>query len=163
MRFVVTYLMDQLAPSETFIQRELEQLRKRDWPLEICLLKGGPHPLLFAAFSCPRGFRLRFIKAAVARVLEELFRAPLVALDPPPQRQKARDLEPLAVSSKRLLAARLGHDRRPPHPVTHGDLDGWGFNWGCIGLTGLSHGGRPRFLEVHSPSSTLCRDRIHCS
>ncbi|MFA7172014.1 MAG: glycosyltransferase family 4 protein [Kiritimatiellia bacterium] len=80
MRFAVTYLMDQLAPSETFIQRELDQLRRRDWPVEVCLLKGGPQPLLFAPFSCPRGFRLRFVKVAVARVLEELFRAPLVAL-----------------------------------------------------------------------------------
>ncbi|MDD2598009.1 MAG: glycosyltransferase family 4 protein [Kiritimatiellae bacterium] len=80
MQFAVTYLMDQLAPSETFIQRELDQLVKRNWPIKVCLLKGGPRQLLFAPFSCPRGFRLRFIKVAVARVLEELLRAPSVAL-----------------------------------------------------------------------------------
>lgn len=80
MPFVVTYLMDRLAPSETFIQRELEQLRRRNWPVDIQLLTGGDTPLRFALFSCPKGFRIRFIKAACTRVSQEIWRNPLVAL-----------------------------------------------------------------------------------
>jgi len=80
MRFAVTYLMDQLAPSETFIQRELDQLRRRNWPIYTRLLKGGRSPLRFALFSCPEGFRIRFFKVAAARILAELPRSPLVAL-----------------------------------------------------------------------------------
>ncbi len=80
MPFPVTYLLDQLAPSETFIRRELELLRRRGWPVFTRLLKGGVGPLKYALLSCPEGFRLRFCKAAAARVSEELFRSPGTAL-----------------------------------------------------------------------------------
>jgi len=80
MVFPITYLLDQLAPSETFIRRELEQLRRRSWPLFTRLLKGGIGPLKFSLASCPEGFRCRFYKAAGSRVFEELFRSPGSAL-----------------------------------------------------------------------------------
>ena len=76
MPFPVTYLLDQLAPSETFIRRELDQLRCRDWPVVTQLLKGGDAPLKHALLSCPKGFRMRFFKAACVRIAEEFFRAP---------------------------------------------------------------------------------------
>ena len=76
MPFPVTYLLDQLAPSETFIRRELEQLRRRNWPVFIRLLKGGEGSLKHSLRSCPEGFRWRFFKASCARVAEELFRSP---------------------------------------------------------------------------------------
>jgi glycosyltransferase involved in cell wall biosynthesis len=80
MSFPVTYLLDHLAPSETFIRRELEQLRRRSWPVFTRLLNGGVDPLRYALASCPEGFRWRFAKAAYARISEEFFRAPLTAL-----------------------------------------------------------------------------------
>ena len=80
MPFAVTYLMDRLAPSETFIQRELEQLRRRNWFVYTRLLSGGRNPLRFALFSCPEGLRLRFAKAAYTRIYQEILRKPLVAL-----------------------------------------------------------------------------------
>jgi len=80
MSFPVTYLLDQLAPSETFIRRELEQLRRRNWPVFTRLLKGGIGPLKHSLKSCPEGFRLRFIKAACWRVSEEILRSPIAAL-----------------------------------------------------------------------------------
>lgn len=76
MPFPVTYLIDQLAPSETFIRRELEQLRRRNWTVYARLLIGGEEPLRFSLLRCPKGFRRRFVRAACARMAEELFRAP---------------------------------------------------------------------------------------
>ncbi|MDR2849402.1 MAG: glycosyltransferase [Verrucomicrobiota bacterium] len=76
MPFPVTYLLDQLAPSETFVRRELDQLRRRGWPVYTRLLKGGVSPLPFALRSCPDGCRWRFFRAACARVSEEFPRAP---------------------------------------------------------------------------------------
>ncbi len=80
MPFPVTYLIDQLAPSETFIAREMELLRRRGWPVFTRLLKGGEGALGYALQSCPDGYRWRFLKAAAARLAEEAFRAPGVAL-----------------------------------------------------------------------------------
>lgn len=80
MPFPVTYLLDQLAPSETFIQRELEQLRRRNWPVFTRLLKDGAEQLKFSWPSCPASYRWRFFKAASARILEELPHAPATAL-----------------------------------------------------------------------------------
>lgn len=79
MPFPVTYVIEQLAPSETFIRRELDLLRRRNWPIFTRLLTGGKGPLAFALRNCPEGFRWRFAKAACARVGEELFRSPLTA------------------------------------------------------------------------------------
>lgn len=79
MPFAVTYLMDRLAPSETFIRRELEQLRRRNWSVYTRLLIGGHNPLRFALFSCPEGLRLRFAKAAYTRISQEVLRNPLIA------------------------------------------------------------------------------------
>ena len=72
--------MDRLAPSETFIRRELEQLRRRNWSVYTRLLAGGRDPLRFALFSCPEGFRLSFVKAAYARIAQEIWRNPIIAL-----------------------------------------------------------------------------------
>ena len=80
MPFAVTYLLDQLAPSETFIRREIDQLRRRNWPVYTRLLKGGVSPLKVSLASCPEGFRIRFLRAACARVAEELFRSPCAAI-----------------------------------------------------------------------------------
>jgi glycosyltransferase involved in cell wall biosynthesis len=79
MPFPITYVLDQLAPSETFIRRELELLRRREWPVFTRLLKGGVNPLMFAPLSCPEGFRWRFLRAAAARLFAELFRSPRTA------------------------------------------------------------------------------------
>ena len=79
MPFPVTYLLDQFAPSETFIRRELEQLRRRNWPVFERHLKGDADVLKFSLASCPDEFRWRFFKAACARVLKELPVAPTSA------------------------------------------------------------------------------------
>ena len=76
MPFPVTYLLDHLSPSETFIKRELDQLRRRNWPVFTRLLKGGTGPLKFSLVSCPEGFRWFFFKAASARVLQEILKSP---------------------------------------------------------------------------------------
>lgn len=76
MPFPITYLLDQSVPSETFIRRELDQLRRHNWPIFTRFLKGGTAPLKFALRSCPEGFRWRFFKAAVQRILEELPQSP---------------------------------------------------------------------------------------
>ena len=76
MPFPVTYLLDHFAPSETFIQREIDQLRRRGWPIHARQLKGGAHPLKFSPAACPHGFHRRFLKAACSRVFEELPREP---------------------------------------------------------------------------------------
>ena len=80
MPFPVTYLLDQSAPSETFIRRELDQLRCRNWPVYVRLLKGDESPLKNSLASCPTGFRFRFFRAACARIAEELLRSPYTAL-----------------------------------------------------------------------------------
>jgi glycosyltransferase involved in cell wall biosynthesis len=80
MPFPITYLLDQLSPSETFIRRELDQLRRRNWPIFTRLLKGGTSPLKFSLASCPDGLRWRFFKTASARVIAELPRSPATAL-----------------------------------------------------------------------------------
>ncbi|MFO7937827.1 MAG: glycosyltransferase [Kiritimatiellia bacterium] len=80
MPFAVTYLIDRPSRSETFIQRELEQLRRRNWTIYTRLLSGGSESLRFAFFSCPEGFRIRFFKAACTRISQEILRNPLTAL-----------------------------------------------------------------------------------
>jgi len=80
MPFPITYLLDQSAPSETFIRRELDQLRRHNWPIFTRFLRGGNAPLKFALLSCPEGFRWRFFKAASQRILEEIPRSPTIAL-----------------------------------------------------------------------------------
>jgi glycosyltransferase involved in cell wall biosynthesis len=80
MPFPVTYVLDQLAPSETFVRREVDELRRRGWPVLTCLLTGGAGALAFARARCPEGARGRFLQAAAARVGEELLRAPGTAL-----------------------------------------------------------------------------------
>ncbi len=80
MPFTVTIVLDKPAPSETFIQREIEPLRCRNWPIYTCFLHGG-HTLLESALGkCPARYRWRFCKAACRRVLEELLHSPLTAL-----------------------------------------------------------------------------------
>jgi len=79
MPFPVTYLLDRTAPSETFIRRELDQLRRRNWPIFTRLLNDGVNALKFSLASCPAEFRWRFFKASCARLLSELPRAPIAA------------------------------------------------------------------------------------
>ena len=79
MPFPITYLLDQSAPSETFIRRELDQLRRHNWPIFTRFLRGGNAPLKFALRSCPEGLRWRFLKASVQRILEEIPRSPMSA------------------------------------------------------------------------------------
>lgn len=80
MPFPVTYLIDHLAPSETFVRREIEQLGQRGWPIFVRVLKGGEGALEHAALSCPEGARRRFFKAVSARLADELVRSPVTAL-----------------------------------------------------------------------------------
>lgn len=79
MPFPVTYVLDKLAPSETFIRRELEQLRCRNWTIHTRLLNGDVDALSFALSRCPKGFRLRFARAALKRLTEEAARSPVTA------------------------------------------------------------------------------------
>jgi glycosyltransferase involved in cell wall biosynthesis len=79
MPFPVTYLLDHIAPSETFIRRELDLLRRHNWPVFTRLLNGGVNPLKHALHSCPDGFGWAFCRAAAARGGEELAREPRTA------------------------------------------------------------------------------------
>ncbi len=79
MPFPITYLLDQPAPSETFIRREQDQLRRHNWPIFTFFLRGGNAPLKFALMSCPEGFRWRFFKTCTQRILEEIQRSPISA------------------------------------------------------------------------------------
>lgn len=79
MPFPVTYLLDHLAPSETFIRREVEQLRRVNGAVFTRLLEGDTETLPFSLTSCPRSLRWRFFKAARQRVLQELLRSPVIA------------------------------------------------------------------------------------
>jgi hypothetical protein len=80
MTFHVTYLLDQIVPSETFIHREMELLDRRGWPLTVCVLRGEGDALAYALGDLPPRFFWRFVKAAASRVAEEAFRAPGAAL-----------------------------------------------------------------------------------
>ena len=80
MPFPVTYVLDHLAPSETFIRREIEQLRNRNWPIFTRLLNGGVDALHYSLLSCPEGMRVRLFRSAFARVSQELLRDPAAAL-----------------------------------------------------------------------------------
>ncbi|MBQ7190475.1 MAG: glycosyltransferase family 4 protein [Kiritimatiellae bacterium] len=78
--FPLIYLIDRLVPSETFIWREVEQLRRRDWHLYTWTLKGGNSPLPFSSRNCLAGLRWRFFRIASKRISSELFRNPVSAL-----------------------------------------------------------------------------------
>ncbi|MBO7654307.1 MAG: glycosyltransferase [Kiritimatiellae bacterium] len=78
--FPITYLLDRLAPSETFIQREIEQLRSRNWPLEVRLIGRGIGRLRFSFSGCPAGSRVRFLRAACRRLQALAGRSPMAAL-----------------------------------------------------------------------------------
>ncbi|MBR4172074.1 MAG: glycosyltransferase [Kiritimatiellae bacterium] len=78
--FPLIYLIDRLVPSETFIWREVEQLRRRDWHLYTWTLKGGNSPLPFSYRNSLAGFRWRFFRIASKRIFSELFRNPVSAL-----------------------------------------------------------------------------------
>ncbi len=71
MPFPVTYLLDQLLPSETFIRREVELLCRRGWPVFRRLLKGYTETLAFTLTNCPEGLRPRFLQIAYDRIVEE--------------------------------------------------------------------------------------------
>jgi glycosyltransferase involved in cell wall biosynthesis len=103
MNFPVTYLLDRRAPSETFIQREMDQLRRHNWPLHTHLLKGGPRPLIFSPAKCPPGCRWRFLKTACRRILEECARAPADGLRILGRLPQAAHLAKLFVESDSLL------------------------------------------------------------
>ena len=51
--FPIVYLLDRLAPSETFIRREIDQLRDRGWPLDLRRVSGGAGRLRFTCAACP--------------------------------------------------------------------------------------------------------------
>lgn len=81
MPFPLLHLVDTVAPSETFIRREVEQLRLRDWPVFEVSLKGGPGELSRCrAAALPAACRRRFFRASLCRVLEELAPRPVAAL-----------------------------------------------------------------------------------
>jgi len=129
MQFAVTYLMDQLAPSETFIRRELEQLRRRNWPIYTRLLKGGRNPLHFALLSCPDGFRMRFAKAAIIRISEELFRSPVVALRIIKRLpQTAYLIKTMVDTDTRLIHSQFSGITADMAAIAAGTL---GINWTC--------------------------------
>ena len=77
--FPITCLLDQPAPSETFIRRELDLLRQRGWPLTVRLLKGQPGALPFVWRTLPAADRRALLRAAGRRLREELPRASVTA------------------------------------------------------------------------------------
>ena len=77
--FPITCLLDQPAPSETFIRRELELLRQRGWPITTCLLKGVPEALPFIWRALSAADRRALLRAAGGRLRDELPCAPLTA------------------------------------------------------------------------------------
>lgn len=77
--FPITCLLDQSAPSETFIRRELDLLRQRGWPLTVRLLKGQPGALPFVWRTLPAADRRALLRAAGRRLREELPRASVTA------------------------------------------------------------------------------------
>ncbi len=79
MPFPVTYLLDRISRSETFIRRELDQLERRNWPVFTRLLNDDTNPLKFSLGSCPKKYRWPFFKASCARILSELPTAPVAA------------------------------------------------------------------------------------
>lgn len=106
MPIVITCLLDRPAPSETFIRRELDQLRQRGWPLKVCMLQGGEAPLRRLTPACEGAIRRRIARRALARASEELLRAPLVALRLLARLPQAADLAGRAAASEsRLLHA----------------------------------------------------------
>ncbi|MBP5321175.1 MAG: glycosyltransferase family 4 protein [Kiritimatiellae bacterium] len=78
--FPIVYLLDRLAPSETFIRREIDQLRDRGWPLDLRLVSGGDGRLRFACAACPPGYRVPFLRAAFRRFTALFRRSPLAAV-----------------------------------------------------------------------------------
>ena len=106
MPFPVTYLLDRLSPSETFIRRELEQLRRRGWPVCTRLLKGDEGALGFSLTGCPSGLGPRFTEAAGGRVLLELPRSPGTACRILKRLPQAAELiRETAASDSRLIHA----------------------------------------------------------
>lgn len=79
-QFPILYMLDRPAKSETFIQREIEQLHRKNWPVHVCFLQGGTNPLKFSFFACPSGYRTRLLKVALKRVCLEFIHHPLDAL-----------------------------------------------------------------------------------
>lgn len=97
MPFPFLHLVDTVVPSETFIRREVEQLRRRGWPVFDVALKGGEDAgragCAFPAETVqtlgadvpsvrrlPPLCRRRFFRAALRRILEELAAHPVAAL-----------------------------------------------------------------------------------
>lgn len=77
--FPITCLLDQPAPSETFIRRELDLLRQRGWPLTVRMLKGEPEALPFMWQALPAADRRALLRAAGCRLREEWPRSPMTA------------------------------------------------------------------------------------
>jgi len=73
-------LLDHDAPSETFIRRELDALRRRGRELHVRYLTHGADTLPYAFRLCPRGYRLRFACVALGRVIRMSACSPLNAL-----------------------------------------------------------------------------------
>lgn len=108
MPFPITYLLDQLAPSETFIRRELEQLRRLNWPVHTRLLSGEVDTLAFSLSRCPEKHRLRFARAAAKRLLEEIARSPATACRILKRLPQAADLvKNAAATDSRLIHAQF--------------------------------------------------------
>jgi len=103
MPFPVLYLLDQIAPSETFIRREIELLRRRNWPIYTNHLTKGHSVLNYALFRCPEGFRWRFFRVSFHRISSELFRSPKTALRILWHLPQVADLIRKAVETESLL------------------------------------------------------------
>jgi len=78
MPFPIAYLIDRPAPSETFVRREIEHLRRNGWPVVDAALVGA-QALAPDLSKCPPKARSRLFRAARSRVAAELLGSPLVA------------------------------------------------------------------------------------
>ncbi len=107
MPFPVTYLIDRPAPSETFIRREIELLRRCGWPLHLCFLT-GPDALRRLPPGAPPGLARRVLSAAAARLAQESLRSPATALRLLARLPQAADLARLAAANgSRLIHAQF--------------------------------------------------------
>ena len=109
MPFPLLHLVDTVAPSETFIRREVEQLRLRGWPVSDVALKGGAGELSRCrAASLPAACRRRFYRAALRRIFEELAPCPVAALRILRRLPQAADLSRRALETDaRLIHAQF--------------------------------------------------------
>ncbi len=79
MALPLTCLLDKLAPSETFIWREIELLQQAGWQVQTLFLS-GEQAISRSPLKLPPDWSRKLCRAAAPRITTELIRSPLTAL-----------------------------------------------------------------------------------